>query len=56
MDKMRYILFICHENSARSQMAEGFFNHLNKNPAYVSLSAGLKKGIIPHIIRNMGRI
>ena len=39
---MRYILFVCHENSARSQMAEGFFNHINKNQKYVGLSAGLK--------------
>jgi len=36
------VLFVCNENSARSQMAEGFFNHLNKNATYVGLSAGLK--------------
>jgi arsenate reductase (thioredoxin) len=39
---MKYILFVCHENSARSQMAEGFFNHYNKNPEYLGISAGLK--------------
>jgi arsenate reductase len=39
---VKYILFVCNENSARSQMAEGFFNHLNKNPEYVGISAGLK--------------
>ena len=39
----RYILFVCNENSARSQMAEAFFNHYNTNPEYVGLSAGLKK-------------
>jgi arsenate reductase (thioredoxin) len=38
----KYILFVCQENSARSQMAEAFFNHLNKNPNNVGLSAGLK--------------
>jgi len=38
----KYVLFVCHENSARSQMAEGFFNNLNKNPDYVGVSAGLK--------------
>jgi arsenate reductase len=38
----KYILFVCHENSARSQMAEGYFNSLNKNPDYAGLSAGLK--------------
>jgi arsenate reductase (thioredoxin) len=37
------ILFVCNENSARSQMAEAFFNHLNKNPGYIGVSAGLKK-------------
>jgi arsenate reductase len=39
---MKYILFVCNENSARSQMAEGFFNYLNKNQDYSGLSAGLK--------------
>jgi arsenate reductase (thioredoxin) len=37
-----YVLFVCQENSARSQMAEAFFNHYNKNPGYVGISAGLK--------------
>jgi len=39
---MRYVLFVCQENSARSQIAEGFFNYLNKNPEYTGISAGLK--------------
>ena len=37
---MKYILFVCTENSARSQMAEAFFNHYNKNKAYAGISAG----------------
>ena len=40
---VKYILFVCNENSARSQMSEAFFNHYNKNPEYAALSAGLKK-------------
>ncbi|MEM3556089.1 MAG: arsenate reductase ArsC [Candidatus Micrarchaeia archaeon] len=39
---MRYILFLCTENSARSQMAEGFFNFHNRNPEYKGISAGTK--------------
>jgi len=39
---VRYILFVCTENSARSQMAEGFFNFYNKNPEYRGISAGIK--------------
>ncbi|MCX6771079.1 MAG: arsenate reductase ArsC [Candidatus Micrarchaeota archaeon] len=37
---MKYILFVCTENSARSQMAEAFFNFHNKNPEYIGISAG----------------
>jgi arsenate reductase (thioredoxin) len=37
----KIVLFVCQENSGRSQMAEGFFNRLNKNPDYVGVSAGL---------------
>jgi len=40
---VKTVLFVCNENSARSQMAESFFNHYNTNPEYVGLSAGLKK-------------
>jgi len=37
---MKTILFVCTENSARSQMAEGLFNFYNKNPEYIAVSAG----------------
>ncbi|MFH0861805.1 MAG: arsenate reductase ArsC [Candidatus Altiarchaeota archaeon] len=52
----KYILFVCHENSARSQMAGGFFNHINKNPGYIGLSAGLKAAdsIKPLAVEVMG--
>jgi protein-tyrosine-phosphatase len=38
---MKKVLFICVGNAARSQMAEGFFNHLAKGKA-VATSAGTK--------------
>ena len=52
----KYVVFVCHENSARSQMAEGFFNRLNKNPDYTGLSAGLKaaEAIKPLAVEVMG--
>ncbi|MBI2079262.1 arsenate reductase ArsC [Candidatus Micrarchaeota archaeon] len=39
---MKYILFVCTENSARSQIAEAFFNFYNKNPQYLGISAGIQ--------------
>ncbi|MEK6982059.1 MAG: arsenate reductase ArsC [Candidatus Micrarchaeota archaeon] len=48
----KVILFVCKENSARSQMAEGFFNFYNTNPFYVGVSAGTNPivSIKPHAI------
>lgn len=36
----RLILFVCVKNSARSQMAEAFFNHFNDDPRFKAMSAG----------------
>lgn len=35
------ILFVCTENSARSQMAEGFFNAYNADKRFAGSSAGI---------------
>jgi len=37
---MTNILFICKFNRFRSQVAEAYFNQINKNPNYTSSSAG----------------
>jgi len=34
------ILFVCVKNSARSQMAEAFFNRFNDDPRFRAMSAG----------------
>jgi len=43
MVKKINILFICKHNLFRSQVAENFFNKLNKNKKYKSDSAGIIK-------------
>ncbi|MCX7974540.1 MAG: arsenate reductase ArsC [Candidatus Aminicenantes bacterium] len=41
--KKKRVLFVCVNNSARSQMAEAFFNHLASED-YEAMSAGLEPG------------
>ncbi|AMQ17822.1 arsenate reductase ArsC [Thermococcus peptonophilus] len=36
----KLILFVCVKNSARSQMAEAFFNHFNDDLRFKAMSAG----------------
>jgi arsenate reductase (thioredoxin) len=40
-ESIKTILFVCIENAARSQMAEGFFRNLGLN-GYQAVSAGIK--------------
>jgi arsenate reductase len=51
----KYILFVCIENSARSQIAEGFFNAYNTHKNIVGISAGLEpvKEIKPNAVKVM---
>ena len=39
-DGVRNILFLCYGNVYRSQWAEGFFSHFNKDTQYRAISAG----------------
>ncbi|WEU40313.1 MAG: arsenate reductase ArsC [Candidatus Odinarchaeum yellowstonii] len=41
---MKRILFVCRENTGRSQVAEAFFNLFNKRSDLKAFSAGLEKG------------
>jgi arsenate reductase len=43
------ILFVCVHNSARSQMAEAFLNHLG-NGQFIAESAGLEPGILNQVV------
>jgi arsenate reductase len=43
------VLFVCVHNSARSQMAEAFLNHLGNNQ-FIAESAGLEPGTLNPIV------
>ena len=50
---MKKVLFICIHNSARSQMAEAYVNHLSQGKVSAE-SAGLKPGVLnPHAVAAM---
>ncbi|MBN1863044.1 MAG: arsenate reductase ArsC [Dehalococcoidales bacterium] len=54
---MKEVLFVCIHNAGRSQMAEGFFNHLAQGKA-TSESAGTKpaREISPTVIAAMSEV
>jgi arsenate reductase (thioredoxin) len=43
------VLFVCVHNSARSQMAEAFLNHLG-NGGFAAESAGLEPGLLNQVV------
>ena len=50
---MKKVLFLCTHNSARSQMAEGWLNHLCSNN-YIACSAGTEPSAVnPYVIQVM---
>jgi arsenate reductase len=54
---MKKVLFICVQNSGRSQMAEAFFNHMANNKAR-GISAGTSpaKQVNPEVVKVMEEI
>lgn len=52
MDKKR-VLFVCVHNSARSQMAEAYLNHL-AGDKFIAESAGIEPGVLnPYVVEVM---
>jgi arsenate reductase (thioredoxin) len=50
------VLFVCNHNSARSQMAEAFVNHLGQGH-FVAESAGLEAGVLnPRAVEAMREV
>jgi len=53
-ERMKKILFVCVENSARSQMAEGFAKHYGKGKVEVySAGTNIAKEINPIVVKVM---
>ncbi len=50
---MKRVLFVCTENSARSQMAEAFFNKYAKNALASSAGSRPAKNIDPTVVKIM---
>lgn len=56
MNSPHRILFLCHGNSCRSQMAEGFCRHLHGNDLLPSSAGVVAKGIDPLAIAVMSEV
>lgn len=51
------VLFVCIHNSARSQMAEAWFNHFCSPDQFIAESAGLESGVLnPLVVKVMQEV